>query len=99
MLGQVDECGAARIGDLAQVRRLEATGLLTRVPDPADGRATLVSLTGHGERKLEALRVARTAAVASLLDRLGAADCARLRVAVETLPNLLDAAAACDSES
>jgi DNA-binding MarR family transcriptional regulator len=32
----------------AQIRRLERRGLIERSPDPADGRATLVSVTAAG---------------------------------------------------
>jgi DNA-binding MarR family transcriptional regulator len=42
--------------------RLEARGLIDRRPDPEDGRARRVSLTGHGRDRVDA-------AVADLLER------------------------------
>jgi DNA-binding MarR family transcriptional regulator len=41
------------------VDALEERGLVARAPDPSDRRATLVSLTEHGERISQALRRAR----------------------------------------
>lgn len=104
LLAQVEEVGSARIGDLAradhcsqpamtaQVRRLEAAGLLTRAPDPADARAVRVSLTKRGSRILGEIRAARATAVTPLIRRLGVAERRRLRAAVTTLNQLLDAA-------
>src|SRR5690348_1411679 len=75
LLGVLDELGPARVSTLAtadhcsqptmtaQVQRLEAEGWAHRVPDPADARAALVSLTPEGT---EALRRARDARVAVL---------------------------------
>jgi len=104
LLAQVEELGAARIGDLArtdhcsqpamttQVRRLEAAGLLTRCTDPADARAVLVSLTAQGRAALADIRRARTAAVAPMVAQLDAAGRERLRAATQTLTDLLNAA-------
>ena len=39
-----------------QVQRLERTGFVERVPDPADGRAQLIRLTLAGRDAVEALR-------------------------------------------
>lgn len=38
--------------------RLEAAGLVTRVPDPADGRSVLVELTGEGRELIDDVAVA-----------------------------------------
>jgi len=104
LLAQVDELGSARIGDLAhadhcsqpamttQVRRLEEGGLLARCADPADGRAVLVSLTARGRRVLADVRQARAAAVAPIVARLDATERRRLRAAIATLSELLNAA-------
>ncbi|WP_062354646.1 MarR family winged helix-turn-helix transcriptional regulator [Herbidospora yilanensis] len=60
--------GPVRLGDLAAhegvsaptlsrvVAGLENLGLLARTPDPADGRASLISLTPEGEAELGRLR-------------------------------------------
>ena len=59
--------GPHRAGDLAvelrltrptmskQLARLESAGLITRSPDPTDGRATIVSLTAEGSRVYDLL--------------------------------------------
>lgn len=104
VLSLIDELEAARIGDLAraerctqptmtaQVHRLQAQGLVSRVPDPADARAARISLTEQGRRTLADIRRARAGIVESLVERLDAADRARLHEAVRALSALLDAA-------
>src|SRR5690349_18320325 len=47
--------------------RLEATGLLRRVPDPRDRREVRLTLTPAALRLLEELRERRTAAIAEVL--------------------------------
>jgi DNA-binding MarR family transcriptional regulator len=71
VLGRLDREGTASIGDLALAERvrpqsmtqtiadLEADGLVTRRPDPADGRRTLIELTERGGEVLEADRASR----------------------------------------
>ncbi len=105
LLAQIEELGPARIGDLAradhcsqpgmtmQIRRLEASGLARRAVDPADARAVLISLTAQGRAVLREVRDARAAAIAPLVGRLADADRGRLHAALETLTDLLDAAA------
>jgi len=63
----VSEQAPLRLSDLAgtveldlstisrQIRDLVASGLVTRTPDPADGRAALLSLTDQGVAVLEAV--------------------------------------------
>ena len=50
--------------------RLEATGLLRRVPDPRDRREVRLLLTPAARRLLEELRDRRRAALAAVLDRM-----------------------------
>jgi DNA-binding MarR family transcriptional regulator len=50
--------------------RLEATGLLRRVPDPRDRREVRLLLTPAGRRLLEEVRGQRRAALAAVLDRM-----------------------------
>ena len=69
LLSTIEDQGAARISDLAaldhcsqptmttQVRRLEDAGLVSRVTDPADARAVLISITPEG--RADARRRAR----------------------------------------
>ncbi|KTR83429.1 MarR family transcriptional regulator [Leucobacter chromiiresistens] len=82
VLLRLEQSGPARISTLAHeqrvaqpsmtglVQRLEAEGWIARAPDPADGRATLVSVTAAGS--------------AALIDYLGVAA-ARLRPHLEAL--------------
>ena len=67
LLVRVSEEAPLRLSDLAgsveldlstisrQIRDLVASGLITRTPDPADGRAALLSLTEQGGAVLEAV--------------------------------------------
>jgi DNA-binding MarR family transcriptional regulator len=50
--------------------RLEATGLLRRVPEPRDRREVRLLLTSAARRLLEELRDRRRAALATVLDRM-----------------------------
>jgi len=68
VLGRLDREGPASVSDLAHaesvrpqsmaqtVSDLEADGLVTREPDPRDGRRALVELTQEGRLALEAER-------------------------------------------
>jgi DNA-binding MarR family transcriptional regulator len=78
--------------------RLEATGLLRRVPDPRDRREVRLLLTQPARRLLDELRDRRRAALAAVLDRmtpagrqdlvraLAAFDAAAFDAAAESLP-------------
>jgi DNA-binding MarR family transcriptional regulator len=71
LLVWVSEQGPLRLSELAesveldlstvsrQMRDLVATGLITKVPDPRDGRAALLSLSERGTAVLDAVSVAR----------------------------------------
>lgn len=91
-LARADHC--SQPGMTSQVRRLEAAGLLTRISDPCDRRAVLVSLTADARRVLAEIRQARTAAIEPLLERLSPAELERVRAALGTLSDLLEAATA-----
>ena len=79
-LASIERLGPLQLGDLARVEsvapptltraidRLEDLGMVRRRPDPSDGRAVLVEVTGGGRRVLRDLRQARTA---FLVERLG----------------------------
>ncbi|MCO8273104.1 MarR family transcriptional regulator [Actinoplanes sp. TRM 88003] len=54
--------------------RLEATGLLRRVPDPRDRREVRLLLTSSARKLLDQLRERRRAALADVLDRMSAGD-------------------------
>ena len=86
LLSSIEDQGAARISDLAafdhcsqptmttQVRRLEDAGLVSRVTDPADARAVLISITPAGSAMLARVRTDRGSVVDPYLDRLGEDD-------------------------
>jgi DNA-binding MarR family transcriptional regulator len=105
LLALLDELGPARVSALAradhtsqptmttQLHRLEAAGWAHRIPDPADARASLVSLTAAGSAALQHARDARLAALSPVLAGLDDEAVARLRVAVEVLDELLHRAA------
>ncbi|MFI7503594.1 MarR family winged helix-turn-helix transcriptional regulator [Streptomyces sp. NPDC049687] len=71
LLVRLEECGRQRATELAgyigvgkatmsrQLRALEQLGLIAREPDPADGRAWLVDLTGEGRSRVSRVREAR----------------------------------------
>lgn len=109
LLALVEELGPARISALAaadhtsqptmstQVQRLEAEGWTVRVPDPADARASLVSLTAEGRAALGRARRARLEALSPAFEQLDADAIARLEVAVAALDDLLARASAAES--
>jgi DNA-binding MarR family transcriptional regulator len=102
LLSTIDDRGAARISDLAaldhcsqptmtsQVRRLEDAGLVSRVTDPSDARAVLISITPEGVACLVRVRADRGAAIDPYLERLEGADRETLVDAVRVMHRLLD---------
>ncbi len=102
VLSLVEELGPARITTLAeaddtsqptmttQVQRLEAEGFVTRTPDPADGRASLVELTPAGTAALTTARRARAHTLEPVLAGLDA-DPEQVRTAVDLLVRLVEA--------
>lgn len=79
LLVRLDECGVQRATDLAgyvgvgkatmsrQLKVLDELGLVTREPDPADGRASLIRLTEAGRVRVSRVREARRARYVSQL--------------------------------
>ncbi|KIE27303.1 MarR family transcriptional regulator [Streptomyces sp. MUSC 125] len=93
LLIRLDELGGQRATELAayigvgkatmsrQLRALEELGLIAREPDPADGRAWLVTLTDEGRGRVGTVREARRARYVSQLahwDRREVAELGRL---------------------
>ena len=64
------------------VQRLERQGLVTRVDDPEDGRAALVTITNAGRALLDDQRRDRRSRLAELLTALPADDEATLTLAM-----------------
>jgi DNA-binding MarR family transcriptional regulator len=73
------------------VEGLEAAGHLRSAPDPADGRARIIRLTGKGQRVLGALLDLDAEAEARLAERIGTRRAARLRRALEHWVDAIEA--------
>ena len=72
------------------VNRLAERGWVERVPDPSDGRAVLVSLTGAGEEVFERLRAEYRALLHEEMAALDDSEVTTLAAAVEILDKLID---------
>ena len=103
VLGRLDRHGAMGVSDLAAAERvrpqsmaqtvadLEAAGMVTRRPDPDDGRRALVSLTADGLATLQADRRDRDSWLArQIADDLDAEERATLHRSVELLRRLAE---------
>ena len=102
LLSTIEDQGAARISDLAasdhcsqptmttQVRRLEDNQLVSRVTDPADARAVLISITERGRQVLARVRTDRGAIIDPYLERLEEDDRECLTDAVRVMRKILD---------
>jgi DNA-binding MarR family transcriptional regulator len=101
-LCRVHEAGPLRLSELAarmgvdastasrQVQQLERTGLVGRVGDPADRRASLLALTAEGDRVLTRMRQARRASLAQVLGGWSRADRRTLAAALTRLVDDLE---------
>jgi DNA-binding MarR family transcriptional regulator len=74
----------------AHIKRLEAAGLIARSGHAEDGRRSGLSITGAGERKLEALRRGRNDWLVGRLTRLSDAERALLAAAAPALFRLVE---------
>jgi len=104
VLGTLAEHGELRLSDMAgallldistvsrQVRQLEAAGLVTRRPDPADRRAALIATTPRGDEQVSMLRRQRIALLERALSGWSAADRRHLIRLTERLGDALHAA-------
>ena len=73
----------------ATVAALEARELIGRAPDPDDGRRSILTLTGSGERALRAGRTALTVQMAAALSRgFTPVEIEQLRVAAPLMERL-----------
>jgi DNA-binding MarR family transcriptional regulator len=73
------------------VARLQDTGLVDRVPDPADGRVVQVRITAEGQAMLARRRAVRAERVAGLLARLSPDEQAALAAALPAMDALANA--------
>ncbi len=69
---------------------LEAAGLVERIRDPEDGRASIVSATPEGGEHLNRLRARKTAYLARRIGALEAEDRRTLERAAELLEGMLE---------
>jgi DNA-binding MarR family transcriptional regulator len=74
------------------VAKLERDGLVTRSPDPTDGRAVLLSLTAEGEEIVRARRTSRVERLTELVDQLSDEERALLAGSVHVLKRLTEIA-------
>jgi DNA-binding MarR family transcriptional regulator len=72
------------------LRHLEEAGLVERVKDPADGRASILSATADGRALLRRLRARKTAYLATRLGKLEPEDRRTLERAAELLEGMLE---------
>ena len=104
VLGRLDRDGPASISDLAgrermrpqsmaqTVHDLESAGLVSRRPDPADGRRAFIELTTAGLDQLQTTRARRETWLTEALEReLDADERALLRQALALLSRIADA--------
>jgi DNA-binding MarR family transcriptional regulator len=70
--------------------RLAEAGLVERIPDPADGRAAIVSVSSEGRALLRRLRQRKTAYLASRMRELAPRDLEALARATEVLEAILE---------
>ncbi len=104
VLGRLDRDGPASISDLAARERmrpqsmaqtvhdLQTAGLVSRRPDPGDGRRAFVELTSAGRDLLQATRTRRESWLTEALEReLDAAERALLHEALALIGRIADA--------
>ena len=76
------------------VARMEQRGLITRTPDPEDGRSSMLAISGAGQALIQELRRRNTAFLARRLQTLDPEERALLERAAQLLDRMLDEDAA-----
>lgn len=100
-LSILDRAGPLNVAELADRRKvkhqsmrlvaaqLEAEGLISKMPNPTDGRSQLLFITQKGEKTLSCAREARTSQIANLInERLSAKDRQTLASAIGIIERL-----------
>jgi DNA-binding MarR family transcriptional regulator len=99
-LSRIEQGGSMRLGTLAELEGttaatmsrvidgLAAASLIERVPDPLDGRASLLQLSPEGGALLHDLRSRYTEALRGAISALGADDRAAIHRAIPVLEQL-----------
>lgn len=101
-LARIEQDGPVRLGVLAQlegvsaatmskvVDGLEELGLIERIADEADGRASLVRLSRDGAAALHQLRAQSTLAISLAIAQLDGLEAAKLRESLPVLERLAE---------
>ena len=101
-LATVSKDGPMRLAELAQIEQvsapsttrlvaeLEAQGLVSRRPDPDDGRAVLLSVTAAGSDTVVRVRSARGAMVQELFGQLSDDEVSAIEAALPALERTLE---------
>ena len=104
VLFQLVEQGALRMGELSQcievaprtmtstIELMERDGLVQRSPDPADGRATVVTITDQGREAFAAGRRVKAGVAADIFETLDAEQRAQLHEILGQLGAAIDVA-------
>lgn len=100
-LSLLDRGGPLSVAELAERRnvrhqsmrlvagQLESVGLVSKMPNPADGRSRLLSITENGRGQLSRAREARTSQIANLIEeRLSEKDRRTLEAAIRVIERL-----------
>lgn len=98
LLGQAGPLSVAELAARRNVRhqsmrlvasQLESEGLISKMPNPADGRSQLLSITENGRAELSRARQARTLQIANLIEqRLSEKDRRTLEAAIRVIERL-----------
>jgi len=83
--------GVSRPTATSLIAALRELGLISRTPDPADGRSCRVAITPEGRRLLAGVRGRKNAVLVQGLAGMGAADRATLARAAGLLEQMLEA--------
>jgi DNA-binding MarR family transcriptional regulator len=101
-LASIERQGPLTPSELAEIERvkrptatriigqLEGGGLVTKAPDPSDGRACLVSVSPEGKALLRRLRKRKNAYISRRLRELDPEDHAALERAADVLEQMLE---------
>ncbi|MHB1208439.1 MAG: MarR family winged helix-turn-helix transcriptional regulator [Acidimicrobiales bacterium] len=99
-LARIEQCEPVRLGVLAQlegvsaasmsriVESLEAQGIVVRIPDPLDGRVSMVKISATGMELISAYRTASTRAIETALSTLSRDEQSSLHEALPILEKL-----------
>lgn len=99
-LARIEQCEPVRLGVLAQlegvsaasmsriVESLEAQGIVVRIPDPLDGRVSMVKISATGMELISAYRAASTRAIETALSTLSRDEQSSLHEALPILEKL-----------